>query len=164
MQLLASRPELKHFSGDRDVTSAWHERERFYGRSQRLRTGIVAIVDDANVAELENLPSLVACFKIWESSGDLRKRNTPLDRDCGSRKHVIDIMTPEQGTNHWGPRTLNYQVETSSTGAQQFDILCANIGCRRVYSKENYVTIEISPKLRNVLIVRIQKRCSASRK
>ena len=76
MHFFARRTELQHFSRDHDATPRLHRSESVNHGAQRLRIGIVAIVDDGDVTQLENLSALVGRSKRRERANGHRRHHS----------------------------------------------------------------------------------------
>src|SRR5581483_1998533 len=156
MQRLARRSEFQHLARHRDVALARHERERFRRCYQCLRTGIVAIVDDCNVAEVENLPPLVGGLEAGQRFGNLCRRDASRHGDRCRRQHVMDVMSAQQGAGNRLANAICHQIKAGASSSEQLDVLRAYIGIRRE-SEKDALALEVAAKLRTVFVVSIQE-------
>ena len=92
MQCFSCRAKLEHLSGDHDAARRLHRSESVDHGLERLWIGIVAIVDDGDVTQLENLPALVGWLERRKSSDAIGSLHAAADRDRDGGECVQNVV------------------------------------------------------------------------
>src|ERR1700722_42228 len=78
-----------------------------------------------------------------------------LKRNRSGCKHVIHIMFAEERTLHQLANFTSYEVEPSPLGCESFDIFSAH-ACTGGQAKRDDLTCEVTAKLRDIFVIRVQ--------
>ncbi len=161
MHLFTGRPEFQHFSRDHNATPRLHRRKRIDHGTQRLRIGIVAIVDDRDVTQLENLPALVGRRESQPARRRLPTAFSPRARPTATAASAFRMLcSPTSGKRACSRTAGDHHVKLRSLRAAAVHILRPHVGCgsRPV---GDHLALEVAAELRNVFVVGIEHSRSA---
>ncbi len=97
MHLVSRWTEFQHFAGDHHAPSCFHRSQGIDHGMQRLRIRIVAIVDDRDVTQLENLPTLVGRHQTGQRLDGFRKLQPANYANANRSQGIQDVVFSDQG-------------------------------------------------------------------
>ena len=162
MHLFPQRAEFQHLACDHNAALRVHPRQCVYHRVQRLRIRIVAIVDDRDVTQLENLPALVGGLERRQCRNRLRETHAARARHRNRRQRIQNVVLSHQRQPRVVPPARAHHVELGSFRALRHHILRPHF-CRGLGPVRNHFPLVVAPELRNVLIVSVQNGCPCGR-
>src|SRR5258708_11002293 len=114
MYLLAGCTKFQHLARYYNSSASRHCRQSLDRRHKRLRTGIVTIVEDRDVTQLDDLSTFIGRFERWQNGCDFGGHDTMLECDCSRYKHVVDIVRSQHRTAHGLSQFLLHEIEPPS--------------------------------------------------
>ena len=110
MQFLARRPQFQHFSRDHNPPLRVHRGQGIDHRVQRLRIGIVAIVNDRDVTQLDNLSALVRRSRV-ASAATASETSCRAPPHGNRRQRVQNVVLAHQRQTRVLARATDHDVK-----------------------------------------------------
>ncbi len=117
MQFFACRAQFQHLARDHDAALRRHRGQRVHHRVQGRWIGIVTIVDDRDVAQLDDRPPFVRGSESRQRASGFGEAQPSFhsDRDRGQR--VIDVVRAHQGQGRTFAAAAGHDIEHRACGA-----------------------------------------------
>ena len=122
---------------------------------ERFRIGVVAVIDDRGVADVQHLAALVRRLQPAGGGDAIGQRNARFDAGRNRCHHVPDVMPAKERQRHRCLLCAGRDVKPHTRCAKLLDLFCAGIGAR-THAEIDRAPVKVAPELPHIRVVAIE--------